>query len=179
MNVRVRRGLSGAATALMLGLSAVSCADSAEQTVPDRICGTRIDPDVTRQIVHPGDAWSEFNRVERAEAVTAPCVLLSDKKPVLDFRFWWTEDKPDLMYLARPESISRVSQPRRVDFAEGAVMGTDGALSTAFCKSSSGKYFTLTLRMPQVTPVDGSHRKDIENFMRVYFPATVKTLRCG
>ncbi len=178
MNARFWGGLLGGAMALALGFSAVSCTDSVDQTVPDEICGAHADPDVTRALVKPGGDWSEYDRVDRAEAVTAPCVLLSDKKPILDMSFWWTDGKPDLMYLARPESVSRVNQPRSVDFADGAVVGTDGALATTPCKTKGGDYFTLTLQLPQVALLDSSHRKDIEKFMRAYFPAVVKTLGC-
>ncbi|MFI1534398.1 hypothetical protein [Streptomyces anandii] len=58
-------------------------------------------------------------------------------------------------------------------------MGTNGAVSTTSCETSGGEYFTLTLQLPQIKLTDGTHRKDIERFMRAYFPATVKTLGCG
>lgn len=82
------------------------------------------------------------------------------------------------MYLSGTGSVSGVNDPHRVDFAEGAVVGTDGALSTTSCRTKGGEYFTLTLQLPQVDPLDRGYRKDIEEFMRAYFPATVKTLGC-
>lgn len=110
--------------------------------------------------------------------ISAPCVLLSGKERVLEFRFWWTEDKPDLMYLARSGSVAGINYPQRIDLAEDSMTGIDGALSTTACKTEKGEYFTLTLQLPQIQLTDSSHRKDIETFMRAYFPATVKTLNC-
>ncbi|MFJ9898705.1 hypothetical protein ACIQPR_35785 [Streptomyces sp. NPDC091280] len=123
---------------------------------------------------------SEFTRVDRAEAITAPCVLLSGRDPVLDFRFSWDDTARDLMYLAtNTGSVSGVREPREVDFAYKTIVGTDGAISVAPCKTKGGNYFTLTLQVPQIPLTDQTHRKDIEKFWRAYFPATLKTLGCG
>lgn len=84
------------------------------------------------------------------------------------------------MYLATSSgSVSHVSQPRSIDFAQHAIVGTDGAISITPCKTKGGNYFTLTLQLPQVELTDQTHRKDIEKFMRAYFPATLKTLDCA
>ncbi|MDV9170187.1 hypothetical protein R6V09_08535 [Streptomyces sp. W16] len=55
-------------------------------------------------------------------------------------------------------------------------MGTDGAISIAKCKTKGGDYFPL--QIPPISLMDHTHRKDIEKFMRAYFPATLKTLGC-
>lgn len=84
------------------------------------------------------------------------------------------------MYLAKEtESVSRVTEPRSIDFTYKTVVGNDGAISTTSCKTNGGKYFTLTLQLSQANPTDQGHRKDIEQFIRAYFPATVKTLDCA
>ncbi|MFL4948729.1 hypothetical protein ACJ6WE_15445 [Streptomyces sp. MMS24-I31] len=75
-------------------------------------------------------------------------------------------------------SVSGVTAPRSIAAPYKTVIGTDGAISTTPCKTKGGNYFTLTLQLPQIKPMDQSHRKDIEHFMRAYFPATVATLRC-
>ncbi|MFG2607373.1 hypothetical protein ACGFT2_28090 [Streptomyces sp. NPDC048514] len=122
----------------------------------------------------------EFTRVDRDESVSAPCVLLSGPDPSLEFQFSWDEFATDLMAQATGNgTVSRVNQPRRSDLAAKAVVGTDGAIATTRCKTKRGKYFTLTLQLPQVKLMDQSHRKDIEKFMRAYFPATVRTLGCS
>ncbi|MFF7752940.1 hypothetical protein ACFZCP_27685 [Streptomyces sp. NPDC007971] len=76
-------------------------------------------------------------------------------------------------------SVSRVTDAREIDFKYKALIGTDGAIAAAQCKTKRGDHFALTLQLPQVKPMDQEHRKDIEKFMRVYFPATVKTLGCA
>jgi len=123
--------------------------------------------------------FHEFTRVERSEAITAPCVLLEGRDPVLEFRFSWEETEADLMYLALDAgTISRVTEPRSINFTYKTIVGTDGAISTTPCKTKGGDYFTLTLQVPQISLMDQTHRKDIERFMRAYFPATLKTLGC-
>ena len=99
---------------------------------------------------------------------------------MLRLRFSWDESVPDLMYVAtNTGSVSGVTAPRRTNSPNDTVVGTDGAISTAPCKTKGGNYFTLTLQLPQVRQLDRTHRKDIERFMRAYFPATLKTLGCG
>ncbi|MET7681348.1 hypothetical protein [Streptomyces sp. NPDC005423] len=125
------------------------------------------------------DDLHEFTRVDRSEAITAPCVLLDGRDPVLSFRFSWDDTARDLMYLATGTgSISGVRQPRGIDFAYKTLVGTDGAISIAPCKTNGGEYFTLTLQVPRIKLTDQTHRGDIERFMRAYFPATLRTLGC-
>lgn len=97
------------------------------------------------------------------------------------FRFSWDADPADLMYLAKNTGkVSGVTAPRYVDDTpHKTLVGADGAISQTPCKTKGGNYFTLTLQLPQVKPGDESHRKDIETFIRAYFPATVKTLGCA
>jgi len=172
--------------AVLLGLSAlavsvfvVSCDDPADHQIPKAICGTHIDPAVSRPLVTSDEDLHEYNRVDRSEAITAPCVLLSGPDPVLDLGFSWDPNPTDLMYLAQGTgSVSHVTDPHAIDFTYKTVVGTDGAISIAPCQTNGGKYFTLTLQVPQISLMDQTHRKDIEKFMRAYFPATLKTLGC-
>jgi hypothetical protein len=157
----------------------VSCDTAVDHEAPKVICGTRIDSALTRPLVKAAEHFHEFNRVERSEAITAPCVLLAGRAPVLEFRFSWEETEADLMYLALDSgTISRVTEPRSINFTYKTIVGTDGAISTTPCKTKGGDYFTLTLQVPQISLMDHTHRKDIEKFMRAYFPATLKTLGC-
>lgn len=98
---------------------------------------------------------------------------------MLEFRFSWDNSQTDLMYLATGSgSVSNVMSPRSITAPYKAVIGTDGAIATTPCKTKGGEYFTLTLQLPQIKLTDQTHRKDIEKFMRAYFPATVRTLGC-
>ncbi|MDI1456115.1 hypothetical protein ACWDU8_04390 [Streptomyces sp. NPDC003388] len=164
---------------LPLVLAALSCSRSVDPPVPAAICGTRIDPSLSGLLLPAVQEVREVNRVDRSHPTFAPCVLLSGHDPVLELQFSWDASPPDLMYLAQGAgSISHISQPRPIDFARAAVIGTDGAIAQAACKTQGGNYFTLTLQLPQVKLADQSHRADIENFMRAYFPATLATLGC-
>ncbi|WSQ10576.1 hypothetical protein OG604_24015 [Streptomyces sp. NBC_01231] len=126
------------------------------------------------------DDWHEYDRVDRSEAITAPCLALSGDDVVIRFRFSWDESAPDLMYLAKDTgSVSGVANPRSIDFTYKTLVGTNGAISTTPCKTKGGEHFTLTLQFPQIKLMDESHRKDIDKFMRAYFPAAVKTLNCA
>ncbi|MFJ6543164.1 hypothetical protein ACIQMP_21275 [Streptomyces sp. NPDC091385] len=160
-------------------LLAAGCASPDRGTVPEVICGVRSDPGLTRLIVAPGSEWREYNRVDREQAITAPCSVLSGKKVILDLGFSWRPTAADLMYLARNTgNVTGVTAPRAVDSRYDTVVGTDGAISQAPCQTKTGNYFTLTLQLPQIKLADQTHRNDIEKFMRVYFPATVGTLGC-
>jgi hypothetical protein len=164
---------------LLLSILAFSCGTSTDHEVPKAICGTPIDPALTRLLVPSTKEFHEYNRVDRSDAITAPCVLLSAHDPVLEFRFSWDDTATDLMYLATGSgSISRVTAPRSINLGYKSIVGTDGAISIAQCKTNGGKYFTLTLQVPQISLMDHTHRKDIEKFIRAYFPATIKTLGC-
>lgn len=80
---------------------------------------------------------------------------------------------------AEAGSVSHVTGARKINAPYEAFVGTDGALAAVPCKSRQGDHFALTLQLPQANPKDDSHRKDIETFIRAYFPATVKTLGCA
>jgi len=164
---------------LLLSILVLSCGSSTYHEVPKAICGTPIDPALTRLLVTSTREFHEYNRVDRSDAITAPCILLAEHDPVLEFRFSWDDTATDLMYLATGSgSISRVREPRSINLGYKSIAGTDGAISIAPCKTNGGKYFTLTLQVPQISLMDHTHRKDIEKFMRAYFPATLKTLGC-
>ncbi|MFD8804849.1 hypothetical protein [Streptomyces sp. NPDC059597] len=175
MNRRLYEALSLAALAAM----GASCSPASEY-VPEKICGTYVDPSLTRPLLAPSSKWDEFDRVSRSEGITAPCLVLSQSHVVMRLRFSWDGHAADLMHLASDTGdVSRVSSPRYVTANSPTMLsGTDGAISQAPCKTKTGNYFTLTLQLPQIKLTDQSHRKDIEKFMRAYFPATVGTLGC-
>ncbi|WP_328933712.1 MULTISPECIES: hypothetical protein [unclassified Streptomyces] len=178
MKTRLRTSLACSILFLTSAL-VVSCASSSDREVPGVICGTHITPDLARPLVTSTEDWHEYNRVDRDEAITAPCLVLSGEDVVLGFRFSWRDSATDLMYLAQNTgSVSHVTEPRTINFPYKTIVGTDGAISTTPCKTKGGKYFTLTLQVPQIPLTDQTHRKDIERFMRAYFPATLKTLGC-
>ncbi|WP_317444884.1 hypothetical protein [Streptomyces collinus] len=164
---------------LSLVLTLVSCARSANNEIPKAICGTPIEPALTRLLVTPTEGWREYSRVDRAKDITAPCLIFSGNDVILRLLFSWRTVATDLMYLAKGTgAASGITEPRSVSSSHKTLIGTDGAISQAPCKTKGGDYFTLTLQLPKIKPGDGAHRGDIERFMRVYFPATVRTLGC-
>lgn len=177
MNARIRCGVLAVLSALVMSLA--SCSDSTGHSLPEAICGTYIDSDITRPLVASVKDLHEFNRVDRREAKSAPCALLSESDPVLYFNFYWTVDSPGLERLAKGDDLALdIVEPRSVHSSDATVVGNNGAISTALCRTSGGRHFTLVLKLSQVSPTDRTHRKDIEKFMRAYFPATLKTLGC-
>jgi len=52
------------------------------------------------------------------------------------------------------------------------------AISTTSCKTEAGSHFTLSVLLEGVNPTRDTYRAPLEDFMRAYFPATVKTLGC-
>lgn len=167
-------------SAVACALLVAACGRPAHNDVPDVVCGTPVKPALTRSLVRPAEPWREYSRVDRSEAVTAPCLVYSGKKVLLKFRFSWRPVATDLMYLAQGTgTVSGISEPRSVESPYATLVGTDGAISQTPCKTRGGRYFTLTLQLPQVRLGDRGRRADIEAFMRAYFPATVATLGCG
>jgi hypothetical protein len=178
MNTSIRYGVL-AVLSLALAMSMASCSDSADQSLPKDICGTYVDPDLARPLVASAKDLHEFNRVDRREAKSAPCVLLSERDPVLYFNFYWTVDSPGLERLTKGDDLALdIVEPRSVHSSDATVVGNNGAISTALCRTSGGQHFTLALKLSQASPTDRTHRKDIEKFMRAYFPATLETLGC-
>lgn len=164
---------------LSLVLTLVSCARSANNEIPKAVCGTPVEPAITRLLVTPTEGWREYNRVDRAQSITAPCLISSGDDVILRLRFSWRTVATDLTYLAKGSgAVSGISEPRSVTSSYKTLIGTDGAISQAPCRTKSGNYFTLTLQLPKIKPGDSDHRGDIERFMRAYFPATLRTLGC-
>lgn len=167
-----------ASVAFAVTTLASSCTDSVG-AAPPVICGTRVDPDITHRLIDPG-SFHEQNRVNRSEATSAPCTLLSGQDPVIRFHYWWADGQVDLKYMAEQTGgVSRIANVRKIDLPYDTLVGNDGALAATPCISKAGDHFALTIQFPKINLTDQSHRADIEKFMRAYFPATVKTLGCA
>ncbi|MFI5976671.1 hypothetical protein [Streptomyces sp. NPDC051452] len=165
---------------LMIQCLVTACDSAADRALPETICGTPVTRRLVAPLVAHQENLHEFSRVSRRDAVTGPCVLLSGNRAILGFRFSWDHSPTDLMYLATGTgTVSRVTGPRYIDSVNKTIVGSDGAISQAPCKTKNGNYFTLTLQLPLIKVADRSRRGDIERFMRVYFPATVATLGCS
>lgn len=170
-----------ASVVLAVALSTLtpSCGNSSDVEVPQAICGTRIDPDLTRPLLTSKDDLRESSRVDRAEATSGPCTVLSKDDPVLEFHFYWADDAPDLERLARNNEPLGVTEVRNGTVVKGMLIGDNGAIATSPCRTQTGKHFTLALQVSELRADDRSRRTVIEDFMRSYFPATLKTMHCS
>jgi hypothetical protein len=98
----------------------------------------------------------------------------------MEFNFYWTSAAPEFAQRSQFDPIFEdVSQWHKANIGDEAVVGTNGALVSGSCVTVRGRYFILKLHLPQATILDEGNRAEIEAFMRAYFPATVKTLKCG
>lgn len=75
------------------------------------------------------------------------------------------------------KNVTGLWDPVRMRLADSAALGDDGAIATTHCRTKPNNHFTLTLKL---THKDGvPHlRQDVEQFMRAYMPATMKTVGC-
>lgn len=169
--------------ALGLGSLTTACVgDLKEVSVPDpeKLCGTRVDPDLVRPLLESAEELDEYSRVERGQAISAPCLLHAGEEEVLVLFFYWTDTAPKV---TEPDyDTSGFQVVRNTEAVSGlgdtAIVGANGAVATTPCRVGDKEHFTLKLFLPQVGPADAGHREDIERFMRAYFPATVKTWNC-
>ncbi|MEU9589977.1 hypothetical protein ACGF7W_12960 [Streptomyces sp. NPDC048219] len=117
--------------------------------------------------------------MDRSELISAPCTLFSGDDRMMEFHFYWTSDTPGFAHRSRFDPVFRdVSQWRTANIGDEAVVGRNGAIVSASCDTARGRYFTLKLHLPQASILDEENLAEVEAFMRAYFPATVKTLRC-
>ncbi|GAA3376380.1 hypothetical protein GCM10020367_47850 [Streptomyces sannanensis] len=158
----------------------VSCSSSAEEPIPERICGTPVDADLVRPLLEPLGKIDEYNEVDRKTAKTAPCLILVDEKATLRFRFSWHGGAVDPVKKATSiDSVITLNDPARADIGYNAAVGSDGAIATTACRTSGGDHFTLSLLLPRAPKNDKDTRTAIEAFMRAYMRETVKTLGCA
>ncbi|NYV73953.1 hypothetical protein [Streptomyces sp. UH6] len=147
--------------------------------MPETVCGTRIAPGLVRPLLSSTDGLDEYSRVDRNEAVSAPCTLRAEGEQALALFFYWTDEAPKVTEPDHdPSGFQALTGTKPVHIGGGAVVGKNGGVVTTPCRTAGGKHFTLKLYLPQVAAPDIGHRADVERFMRAYFPATVETLNC-
>jgi hypothetical protein len=169
-----------AAVTLALAFLAVSCGIGEEPEPPKSICGTPVDWKLVDPLVDSTEDLHEYNRVDRSEAISAPCTLFSGDERLMEFHFYWSSGAPGFAQRSKFDPVFvDVSQWREADIGDEAVVGTNGALVSGPCVNDGGRYFILKLHLPKASILDEGNRAEIEAFMRAYFPATGKTLNCG
>ncbi|MEU5896406.1 hypothetical protein [Streptomyces venezuelae] len=123
--------------------------------------------------------FGEYSRLDGAGTRTAPCDLLIDDYPVMQFRFAWSSEPVNIMKFATSDnSVSHLAEPRRIDGEHETVVGNDGAISTAACKRGDASYFTLTMLLPRASRSDAELRTHIKKFMGAYMKAALAKFNC-
>ncbi|MFD7700456.1 hypothetical protein [Streptomyces caelestis] len=152
-----------------------------ERDLPESLCGTRVSPRLLKPLFPAKGEVFEQNDVKRENPQpVSPCLVYAGDEVALRLRFAWHSDPIDPLRVAESiRSVSNLSMPERVDLPRTTVIGHDGAISTTSCKTEAGSHFTLSVLLEGVNPTRDTYRAPLEDFMRVYFPATVKTLNCG
>ncbi|MFK0258056.1 hypothetical protein [Streptomyces sp. NPDC090445] len=155
--------------------------DTADEAIPETICGTPISPDLSGPLLHPHGKIVEGNRVDPSKAWLMPCVVLVDGKRALTFRFGFHDGAPeDLLARSRESTVLGLTEPARVNLGfEDSVLGNEGAAATAPCKTAGGDHFTLKMKVDRAKALKPDLRPAIEAFMRAYMAETLKTLNCG
>lgn len=165
---------------LAMAVVATACGRSEGEQLPEALCGTKVDRALLRPLLTSTDDLAEVNQLDRSEAISAPCTLYSDGKPVLRLHFYYSDAAPGLAGRSEFDPIFEdVSQWRPVNIAEEAIVGRNGAIVSGPCIVGRNTHLIVELHLPEVRITDERRRKDIDKFMRVYFPATVKTLSCA
>ncbi|MBT3154726.1 hypothetical protein HTV45_28285 [Streptomyces sp. CHD11] len=151
-----------------------------KRELPESLCGTRISPRLLEPLLPAEGDVSERNDVERGEPQpSSPCRVYVGDEVALRLRFAWHSDPVDPLQVAGSvDSVSNLSMPERVDLPEETVIGYDGAISTTLCETEGGSRFTLSVLLEGANSTRDTYRAPLEDFMRAYFPATVKTLNC-
>ncbi|MFC8369475.1 hypothetical protein [Streptomyces sp. CB02400] len=168
-----------AALGLILTCLVVSCGRGDKPQPPEKICGTPVDWELAEPLVESAEDLHEYSRVDRSKAISAPCTLFSGDDREMEFNFYWTSDAPGLAQRSEFDPVLEgVSQFRKADIGDEAVIGRNGAIVSVSCITDRGRYFTLKLHLPQASILDEANRAKVEKFMRAYFPAAVKTLDC-
>jgi hypothetical protein len=151
-----------------------------ERDLPESLCGTRVSPHLVDPLLPvKGDVF-EWNDVDREHPQPAsPCLVYVDDRVALRLRFAWHSDAIDPLQVSKSvHSVSNLSMPKRADLPNATVIGNDGAISTTSCKAEAGSHFTLSVLLEGANPTRDTYRAPLQNLMRAYFPAVVKTLGC-
>ncbi|MFD8415913.1 hypothetical protein ACFV2Q_29855 [Streptomyces sp. NPDC059650] len=154
---------------------------TADEAIPETICGTPISPDLSGPLLRPHGKIVEGNLVDRPKAGLAPCEVLVDGKRALTFRFGFHDGPPgDLLASSRDSTVVGLTEPARVNLGfEDSVLGNEGAAATASCKTAGGDHFTLKMKVDRANALKQDLRPAVEAFMRAYMAETLKTLNCG
>lgn len=158
-------------------LSLAACSGPRPE-IPKKICGTRVDPKITKPLLRSTGKVSEWRTAGWGGKGHDVCTVSVDRSEAFDVTLTWHPDSIDPLKYASPNnSVTGLWDPERMKLADRAAIGDDGAIATTRCQGDQIEYFTLALKLAHDRKVP--HLKsDINTFMRAYMPATMKTVGC-
>ncbi|MGW6141048.1 hypothetical protein [Streptomyces sp. NPDC055140] len=163
--------------AVLSGLALPACSPQNPE-IPESICGTRVDQNLTEPLLRATGKVSEWHTAGWGDRETNWCIVRVGKKESLRLKFAWHSDTVDPMKSASPnENVTGLQDPVQMQLADNAALGDDGAIATTRCQTKPNNHFTLALKLNHRDGVPRL-RRDIEQFMRAYMPATMKAVGC-
>ncbi|MFA3837043.1 hypothetical protein [Streptomyces aureus] len=171
--------MAGASAPVVLALLCLPACSAQHISVPRSICDTPIDQELTAPLLKATGKLSEWHTAGWGGKGRSVCIVSVDKSEALRLRFAWHTDAIDPMkYSSLDNSVTGLWEPSRVrHLAESATVGDNGSIATTRCKGRGKWRFTLALKVSRDRQIV-HQRKEIEQFMRAYMPATMKTVGC-
>ncbi|MEV3993485.1 hypothetical protein AB0J57_31745 [Streptomyces sp. NPDC049837] len=172
-----RQAAVAASLATVLALS--SCG-SGDPVVPKSLCGTSIDPALSRPLLEPLNREVEQDGpVDRRAGETGHCIVWVGDDAAMEFWFAWGSGAPNLVELSGPDTTYRLTKVTPTDLGFEGVVGNEGAKAWTPCTTAGGDSFMLSVNFPRVDRMSAKLRPAIEKFMKAYMKNTVTTLGCG
>ena len=120
-----------AATVVAALLTACSESEEATYTVPETVCGVRIDPDALRPLLRPGDTL-ETENISR-DPVPGECRILTDSRQNIWMEPWPLGEVKDPVEWARYRGHREAQETSLPGVAEGGAVWPRGALTSFRC----------------------------------------------
>ncbi|MFP8906854.1 hypothetical protein [Streptomyces atacamensis] len=173
----VRRATLGALLSAVLVASLSGCGGAADYTVPEEICGRKIDPGLVRPLLPEGE---EFEAEKRSIGDdTMRCLLFVDRRRELTIREYPDGGEVDAMKFA-VENPGRFRNPKKVSFGADTVVSDGMVLSVNPCTYQGEKgHYILDIYVERfdVSEPDG-WREELERFAEAYLPVGMEETGC-
>ncbi|MCG3041187.1 hypothetical protein L7D48_11550 [Streptomyces sp. S1A] len=164
-------------SAVVLVASLSACIGSEGYTVPEEICGRKIDPGLVRPLLPEGEKF-EAEMTPIGDDTTR-CLLSVDGRTELGIREYRDGGELDAMKFAA-ENPSRFVNPRKASFGADTVVSDGMALSVNPCtyQGKKGHYILdVSVERFDVSEPDG-WREELERFAEAYLPVGMEETGC-
>ncbi|MEU8827003.1 hypothetical protein [Streptomyces sp. NPDC048636] len=167
----------------VLLVGAVGCGgESRDYTVPKKVCGTEVDPDLLAPLLPAGE---KLKTRSITSDIGQECVIsvVPDGKsgyvPALSIKRDSVTKGHDPLKV-KEDALIRYGNPKKVDIGDDARLADRGALVATSCPPK-GKDTTLALEVHLSSPAPedvSERRKALERFLRAYLPTAVEAQGC-